>query len=180
MTPPYDPASAFIARSRDLLRHTYLPKVRAAVAALPTDDDVWWRPGPDGNAIGTLLVHMAGNMRQYIASGIGGAPLVRDRDAEFATVGGRTRDAVLADFTDAVRACDAVLAALDPATLGTRATVQGRELTRLELVYQVVEHVAGHVGQVIQLAKWRAPGAIRFYEASTHGVRVLWDRDETP
>ncbi|MCU0618613.1 MAG: DUF1572 domain-containing protein [Gemmatimonadaceae bacterium] len=177
---PFEPAAAFVERSRELLRHTYLPKVRAAVEALPGDDDVWWRPGDDGNAIGTLLVHMAGNMRQYIASGIGGAPLVRDRDAEFATVGGRTRDAVLADFTAAVRECDAVLAALDPATLGTRALVQGRELTRLELIYQVVEHVAGHVGQVIQLAKWRAPGAIRFYEASTHGVQRLWDRDDTP
>ncbi len=178
MPDAFAPAAAFVARSRELLRHTYLPKVRAALAVLD-DADVWWRPAEGSNAIGTLLVHMAGNMRQYIATGIGGAPLVRDRDAEFATVGGLSRDAVLALFTDAVRDCDAVLAALDPATLGTRVEIQGHAMTRLEAIYQVVEHVAGHVGQVIQLAKWRAPGTIRFYEASTHGVRRLWARDDT-
>jgi hypothetical protein len=176
-SPVFDAGAALIARCRELLRHTYLPKVRLACAPLG-DADVWWRPVEGSNSIGVLLVHMAGNARQYIASGIGGAPMTRDRDAEFATDRGMTRDGVVDHFAAAIRDCDAVLATLPPAALGERRTIQGRELTVLDAIVQVTEHVAGHVGQVIQLAKWRAPGMIRFYEASTHGVRVLWSPDD--
>lgn len=175
--PDFDAGAALVATCRELLRHTYLPKVRGACAAL-SDADMWWRPAEGSNSIGVLLLHMAGNARQYIASGVGGAPMTRDRDAEFAADGGMTRDELVAHFTAAIRDCDAVLATLPIAALGERRTIQGRELTVLHAIVQVTEHVAGHVGQVIQLAKWRAPGAIRFYEASTHGVRRLWTPDD--
>lgn len=177
VTPSFDAGTALLSMCRELLRDTYLPKVRLACAPL-TDADVWWRPVEGSNSIGVLLVHMAGNARQYIVSGVGGAPMTRDRDAEFATDGGLTRDEVVAHFATAIRECDAVLAALPAAALGDRHVIQGRELTTLAAVVQVVEHVAGHVGQVIQLAKWRAPGTIRFYEASSHGVRRLWTPDD--
>lgn len=174
--PPFDAGAAFLAKSRELLRHTYLPKLRAACAVLG-DDDMWWRPAEGSNSIGVLLLHMAGNARQYIASGVGGAPMTRDRDAEFAATGGLTRDELLAHFTDAIRACDDVLARTTPAMLGEPRTIQGGKTTVQDAIYQVVEHVAGHTGQVIQLAKCRAPGTIRFYDASTHGVRRLWSPD---
>lgn len=175
--PPFDAGAALLSKCRELLRHTYLPKVRLACAPL-ADADVWWSPAEGSNSIGVLLVHMAGNARQYIASGVGGAPMTRDRDAEFATDGGMTRDEVVAHFAAAIRDCDAVLATLPPTVLGDRRTIQGSTMTVLDAVVQVTEHVAGHVGQVIQLAKWRAPGTIRFYDASTHGVRRLWTPDD--
>ena len=49
-----------------------------------TDEQVWWRPGPDRNAIGNLVLHLAGNLNQLIGSGVGGRPDDRDRPAEFA------------------------------------------------------------------------------------------------
>ena len=174
--PPFDPGAAFLARSRELLRHTYLPKLRLACAPLP-DDDMWWCPAEGSNSIGVLLLHMAGNAAQYIVAGVGGAPMTRDRDAEFAATGGLTRDELLQRFTATIRDCDDVLARTAPAMLGERRTIQGADMTIHDAVYQVVEHVAGHTGQVIQLAKWRAPGTIRFYDASTHGVRRLWSPD---
>jgi hypothetical protein len=48
-----------------------------------TDDQVWWRPDEQMNAIGNLILHLYGNVRQWIVSGIGGAPDIRDRSAEF-------------------------------------------------------------------------------------------------
>jgi hypothetical protein len=173
----YDTGAAFLARCRDFLRHNYLPKIRAVVGAM-SEEDTWWKPTEDANSAGVLLVHMAGNARQYIISGIGGAPMTRDRDAEFVATGRYTRDEALALFTDTIRECDAVLAALDPARLGERRTIQGNEFTFLEAAFQVSEHVALHTGQIIQLGKLRAPGTIRFYEATSHGVRRLWSRDD--
>ena len=53
----------FVDRSRQFLTATYLPKIEAAVAQL-SDDEIWWRPNPASNAIGHLLLHLAGNVRQ--------------------------------------------------------------------------------------------------------------------
>src|SRR4029450_1506676 len=54
-----------------------LAKIEHCVAQL-SDEQLWWRPRPDMNSIANLMLHLAGNLRQWIISGIGGAPDVRD------------------------------------------------------------------------------------------------------
>ncbi|MCP3696766.1 MAG: DUF1572 domain-containing protein, partial [Planctomycetaceae bacterium] len=43
------------------------------------DDQTWWRPSESMNSIANLLLHLSGNVRQWIVSGVGGAPDVRKR-----------------------------------------------------------------------------------------------------
>ena len=111
-----DSGAAFLAQSREYLTAHYLPKIRAAVQEL-SEDDLWWRPNPASNAIGNLMLHLAGNIRQWVASGVGGAPDRRNRPAEFAAQEGISRDELLATLAGAVEEVDAVLARVDPATL---------------------------------------------------------------
>jgi uncharacterized damage-inducible protein DinB len=63
-----------------------------------------------------------------------------------------------------VRDADGVLASLDPKRLAESRTIQGRDVTVLDAVYHVVEHVSMHTGQIILLAKRYAPGRVQFYE----------------
>ncbi|NIP78841.1 MAG: DUF664 domain-containing protein, partial [Gemmatimonadetes bacterium] len=67
------PPDAFLAESVHLLEEAYLPRLRRALEALPADD-LWWRPNDASNSVGNLLLHMAGNLRQWVVSGVGGAP----------------------------------------------------------------------------------------------------------
>ena len=164
---------AFLDQSLTLLRGEWLPKIEAAVEALG-EDGLWWRPSERANSAGTLCVHLAGNLRQWVVAGLGGAPDVRDRPAEFATTGGRAAADVLADLRAAVDEACAVIDELDEAALLRAYAIQGREPTGLRAVYHAVEHFAMHAGQVVWIAKARG-GAVRFYEDDPDGrARLLW------
>jgi uncharacterized damage-inducible protein DinB len=95
---------------------------------------VWWRPNEQSNSVGNLLMHLAGNIRQWIVSGVGGAPSTRDRAAEFAATSGVGAAGLLATLEEALDDVDAVLASLSASDLLSTRTIQGRELSVLEAV----------------------------------------------
>jgi hypothetical protein len=63
-----------------------------------------------------------------------------------------------------LREVDEVLRKLLPSELLERRKIQGRDATVMEAVYHVVEHFAGHTGQIIWIAKMSSPGSVRFYD----------------
>jgi uncharacterized damage-inducible protein DinB len=156
-------AASFLERSRYYLCREYPTKIRAAVEAMPADR-LWWRPNDQSNSVGNLLLHLSGNVRQWIVSGVGGRPDIRKRNMEFAARGGAAAADMLAMLDSTIEEADAVLRGLLPSELLARRAIQGRDTTVLEAVYHVVEHFAGHTGQIIWIAKLQAPGAVRFYE----------------
>ena len=120
------------------------------------DEQIWQRQAGHENAIGNLILHLCGNMRQWIMHGVGGAADVRQRDLEFSTDGGMTGAQILALFKETVASAKQVIAPLPHARLTERITPQGRDVTVLDAIYQVVGHVQQHVGQIILLTKQMA------------------------
>jgi uncharacterized damage-inducible protein DinB len=163
----------FLATSRAFLNEEYRIKLRRAVLAMP-EEALWWRPNAESNSVGNLLLHLAGNVRQWIVSGIGGAPDSRNRASEFAAREGATREQLLAYLETILGQADAVVGALAESDLAARRTVQGRDVTVLEALYTTVQHFAMHLGQIILIAKHHAPGAIRFYEDAGGLARPIW------
>jgi hypothetical protein len=47
------------------------------------DEQLWWRPKPDMNSIANLILHLCGNVGQWIIAGLSGAPDTRNRPQEF-------------------------------------------------------------------------------------------------
>lgn len=169
-------ARAFLAHARFLLAHDYLPRIEHCLAAL-TEADVWWRANPASNSIGNLLLHLAGNARQWIICGVGGTPDVRERDREFALLEDDRPSAVaaLAQLRATLAEVDDVLARLDPAGLLARRTIQGRaDVSVLEAVFHVVEHFSMHTGQIILLTKQRTGRDLAFYDFSSGEPRTQW------
>lgn len=156
-------ASVFIERSRHFLAYEYPTKIERCLATLPSDA-VWRRTDDGSNSIGNLLLHLEGNVRQWVVSSVGGAPDHRERSSEFAARQGADVRTLFSALTRTVQEADAVLATLSPDDLLTHRVIQGREVTVLDAVYHVVEHFALHTGQIILLAKAYAPGSIQFYE----------------
>ena len=168
-----DFASTFLERSRYYLATEYRVKIRAAVESLP-DGALWGRPNSESNSVGNLLLHLAGNVRQWIVSGVGGATDVRHRAAEFEARDGVDAAALLSSLDAVLDDADAVLANLTASNLAGSRMIQGRDVNVMEAVYHVVEHFAGHTYQIVLVAKMHSPGAIRFYEDAGGLARPVW------
>jgi len=166
-------ARDFIARSRYYLLEEYRTKLRKAVRVIPASE-IWRRPNDQSNSVGNLLLHLAGNVGQWIVSGVGGTPDSRDRPAEFAARGGASADELLARLEAVLDQADQVLAGLTPIDLLERRTIQGREVSVMAAVYSAVQHFSMHLGQIIMIAKAHAPGAIRFYDDANGRARPIW------
>lgn len=145
----------FLAASAMWLRDIYLPRIERAVAVLPPDD-FWWRPHDATNAVGDLLLHLEGNVRQWILVELAGEPDTRQRDHEF----DRTRAAtpppdICAAFRDTISAAATAIAQTPEHTLDALHTVQGFTVTRRNLILHVVEHLSWHAGQIAWITKAR-------------------------
>lgn len=169
-----DLASAFLERSRYYLGLEYPGKIRLALTAMPADR-LWHRANDSSNSAGNLVLHLAGNVRQWIVSGVGGAPDVRHRDAEFAAREGAGLEPLLATLEAACAESVEEFGRLDAAALAETRLIQGRRTTVFSAIYHVVEHFSGHTGQLIMMAKAAAPpGAVRFYDDTGGLARPLF------
>jgi uncharacterized damage-inducible protein DinB len=118
-----------------------------------SEEQVWARGGAHENSAGNLMLHLCGNMRQWIMHGVGGTPDVRTRDAEFSAAVEMTKEELIARFTATMEEARGVIASLPHERLNETIHPQGRETSVLGAIYQVVGHVQEHVGQVILLTK---------------------------
>jgi uncharacterized damage-inducible protein DinB len=166
-------ADIFISRSRYWLIKEYPIKLRHCVSVLPPGA-TWKRPDANSNSIGNLLVHLTGNVSEWILNGIGGQSIKRYRAAEFSQRDGADGATLLANLEAVLRQADDVLAGLTEQRLQQPIRIQGRETTVLGAIYHVVEHFAMHTGQIVFLTKIYAPGTIHFYEDATDVARPLW------
>jgi uncharacterized damage-inducible protein DinB len=122
------------------------------------EDDLWWRPNESSNAVGNLVLHVAGSNRHFLEHVIGGAPGVRDRDAEFAARGGLTKAEVLSVWTEVAGRVDAVLRTLTPERLTQ--TTSDKNKSVADVLLHVTHHNALHIGQIVWITKLRRPGTI--------------------
>ncbi len=118
-----------------------------------TDEQIWRRQGAYENAVGNLVLHLCGNARQWIMHGVGGAPDVRVRPAEFSASGGKSGAELIALFESTMAEAKTVIAAVPATRMVERITPQGRDVSVLEAIYQVVGHVQQHGGQIILVTK---------------------------
>jgi uncharacterized damage-inducible protein DinB len=135
-------------------------RIETCVAKL-TPEQIWTRGVESENAVGNLMLHLAGNVRQWIICGVGGAEDRRDRDSEFAArAGGEALDRLRSTVDEAV----ALLRALPHEALEQRRTIQKHwDLTVLEAIYHVVEHFSMHTGQIIFATKLLTGSDLGFY-----------------
>jgi uncharacterized damage-inducible protein DinB len=166
---------AFITRSRYHFAEDFLPKIERCLELL-TDDQIWWRANPQSNSIGNLLLHLSGNVRQWIVCGVGGNTDARDRDAEFAQREVLPRDELLGRLKQTLSEADAALAKLDSNKLLEQKQIQGCDVTALEAILHVVEHFSMHTGQIIMMAKFFAEVDLDFYDFSGSAPVPKWNR----
>ncbi len=125
----------------------------ARCAGLLSLDELWSRPNEHCNSVANLVLHLTGNLRQWIVSGVGGEPFGRDRPAEFAARDARPADEILPPLLHTVRRAGEILAALSAEALGRRHAIQGYHVSAMQAVFHVVEHFSFHTGQIVHITK---------------------------
>jgi len=128
-----------------------------------TAEQIWTRGGENENAVGNLVLHLCGNVRQWIVASIGGEPDARQRDAEFAARGGLNTQQLRERLESTVAQATGVLNAVTTQRLSDRLTIQGYEVSVLDAIYHVVEHFAMHAGQIIFITKMLSGTDLGFY-----------------
>jgi uncharacterized damage-inducible protein DinB len=141
----------FLELSADYLGD-YLGKIRGSLAGL-SDEQLWWRPNEASNSIANLLLHLSGNLSQWVLAELGGRAYVRKRDLEFSARDGAGKAALLARLEEVVSGCQQVVRSLPAAQLQARRTIQRRDVDGYEAVYHAVEHMSYHTGQIASMAK---------------------------
>lgn len=147
--------------ARRVLVEVYPPRIVHCLKLL-SEEEIWWRPNRASNSVGNLVLHLQGNVRQWIISGLGKQPDQRDRDREFAETGPIPRRALLAGFRKTVNEAGEVLVTLSPSDLVRMFSIQGYSVTGLEAIGHVAEHFAFHAGQIIFVTKLKCGKDLRF------------------
>ena len=153
---------AFIDRAVEYLLGHYQPKIERCLEKL-TDEQIWWRANEESNSIGNLVLHLCGNARQWIVSGVGAEADTRVRSSEFEQRDVITRAELLTRLRSTLGDVEKVLRSLDPSTLLSRRTIQGHDVDILEAIFHVTEHFSMHTGQIIMLTKMLTASDLRFY-----------------
>jgi uncharacterized damage-inducible protein DinB len=123
------------------------PRIKKCLSEV-SDEDVWRRPNGASNSIGNLVLHLCGNITQYVLSSMGGKPDERKRDEEFSATGGFTCDELLIRITTTVSKAIGIIGQADEKELLRERVVQGFPMTGTGIIIHVVEHYSYHTGQI--------------------------------
>jgi hypothetical protein len=129
-----------------------LAKIKHCVGQL-NNEQIWWRSHPALNAIGNLILHLGGNLRQWIVAGIGGAPNQRNRPAEFAQRGAISKKDLMAGLESVVEESKDSLGGLTAAEALRVRRIQGFDVTALAAIFHTVPHFRGHTQEIVHLTR---------------------------
>jgi uncharacterized damage-inducible protein DinB len=158
-----DLTALFLEQSRKSLFDECWPRMRKTVEGL-TEEQLWWRPNEACNSIGNLLLHLGGNVRQWIVTSFKHRDDQRNRPAEFAEKAGGPANELLARLGSTLDEAAAVLSGLTEEDLLSPMDIQGYHTTGLAAVYHVVDHFAMHYGQILYIAKALQGQDLGFYK----------------
>jgi uncharacterized damage-inducible protein DinB len=157
----------------------YLPSIVRCLQSL-NEKEIWWRPNKASNAAGNIILHLCGNVRQWIVSGLGGAQDVRVREKEFSERGPVPRQMLITQLKTTVgQACE-VIDRLTAEKLLQEYRIQGYRVSGLTAILHVYEHFAYHAGQITYLTKLTHGKDLRFTRLPNKKAAASQSRKQHP
>ena len=129
-----------------------VPRIKKCLSKL-SYEEIWRRPNDETVSVGNLVLHLCGNISQWVLSGLGNNPDNRERDLEFNKTGGIMAEQLIQDMDNLMQKVSDVLDNLSPRDLVEVRNVQGFEETGLAILVHVTEHFSYHTGQITYYVK---------------------------
>ena len=127
-----------------------------------TDDQVWWRPAESMNSVANLLLHLCGNVRQWIVSGVGGAADIRERQQEFEARSSTPKMELLQQVETAVADVKLTLTGTSAEELLRMRPVQGNQVTGMQAIFHSAAHFRGHVQEIVHMTRCQLGDSYQF------------------
>ncbi len=127
-----------------------------------TDEQVWWRPEPSLNSIGNLILHLCGNLRQWIVCGVGGTADNRDRPKEFSERGPIPKSELLRRLDEVVGHAQAALVVLSADHILEHHRIQATDQTAISAIFDSVPHFRGHTQEIVLMTRMQLGDAYKF------------------
>lgn len=127
------------------------------------DQQVWQRPNGSSNSLGNQVLHLCGNMTQYVISSLGEQEDARDRDAEFEATDGYTKALLLEKLLGTVNDVKKAIQEATEGQLLRKRHVQGFHFSGMGCVIHAVEHYSYHTGQIAFWIKQLIDEELGFY-----------------
>jgi uncharacterized damage-inducible protein DinB len=140
-----------------------LPRILNCLDQLD-DNQIWWRPNESSNSIGNLILHLCGNVRQWIYTGLGSYADNRNRQSEFDERGPISREELVSKLTATMSMVKPVIENVPVDELLNRRPVQTFEETGLTILIHVTEHFSYHTGQIAYITKMLKDRSLGFYD----------------
>ena len=128
-----------------------------------SEKEVWLKPNNSTNSVGNLILHLCGNITQYIVSSLGDDEDKRNRDLEFTTSGGYNKSELIDKLDSTVTQAVDIINNLSEDELLRVRSVQAYELSGTGILIHVVEHYSYHTGQIAFWTKLLKDKDLGFY-----------------
>jgi uncharacterized damage-inducible protein DinB len=139
-----------------------LPRLEKCLSLL-SEEEVWIKPNSQTNSIGNLILHLRGNVAQWIGSGLGDWEDRRQRSLEFSSSGGPDKEELLRAIHETLLRAVAVVEEMNLEDFLRKRQVQCYEEWPVSILMHVVEHFSYHVGQIGLLVKLRTESDLGYY-----------------
>jgi len=139
-----------------------LARIRTCLNKL-TDAQIWWRPNESSNSIGNLILHLDGNVRQWILSGLGGQKDARKRQLEFDERDNIPKEQLWQLLNETMEELVPIIDKVKPEILLNKIPVQTFEESGLTILVHVTEHFSYHTGQIAWITKMLTSEDLGFY-----------------
>ena len=137
--------------------------IRISVEQL-SEEDIWKRPNTSSNSVGNLILHLCGNISQYIVSSLGRSPDVRERDLEFSASGNMKKEELMQSLEAIIDQSKKIIASANEQEYLRVREVQGFSMSGIGVVLHVVEHLSYHTGQIAYWTKILRDKDLGFYD----------------
>lgn len=133
--------------------------------------DIWRRPNEHSNSVGNIILHLCGNIRQWVISSLGNFEDIRERDKEFSADGVYSKSELLKKLITTVEEAKAIIQSTAGNELLRKRQVQGYYYSGIGIIVHVTEHYSYHTGQIIFWTKLLKNKDLGFYAGVNLNIR---------
>jgi len=136
-----------------------------------TEQELWLKPNESLNSIANLILHLCGNITQYIISSLGETEDVRNRDLEFLANANGNKSELLGKLEETVETAKRVIFDATQEQLLKVRSVQGFSFSGIGVIIHAVEHYSYHTGQIAFWTKQLKNKDLGFYEGRDLNIK---------
>lgn len=155
--------NAFIDEIKRRLFTENVTRLKKCVGEL-TEAQIWYRPNNASNSVGNLVLHLHGNVRQWVVAGLGKNKDIRERQKEFDEKGPIPLEKMLGDIDKLMEEVNQILNNISTTDLLEVRNVQGYDESGLSILVHITEHFSYHVGQMTYIVKMLKDKDMGYYD----------------